>query len=134
MSQQKKSFPANPFLLSTALPDMQKLMMIAPHMQAAFMKAAIDQQRELFAFLGRRCEEDLKLADRIGSAGSVGDLYAAYLGFCKDAATQYAAEAGKVSEISSRETIEVVHDLEQQQAEAMASVGEQAGMKEQAAA
>ncbi|MGE4410725.1 MAG: hypothetical protein EP321_13035 [Sphingomonadales bacterium] len=117
----KTAFPS-PFMFTNAVPDMQKLMMLAPHMQAAFMKAAIDQQKGFFAFLGRRCDEDMKLAERIGSATSVGDLYSACLNFYRDAAIQYAAEAGEITQIESRETIEVVHDLEQQQTEAIETI------------
>lgn len=100
--------------------------MIAPHMQAAFLKAAIDQQRELFDFLGRRCDEDMKLAARLGSAASASDVYSACIGFYQDAATQYAAEAGKVAEIGSQGTIGIVHDIQQQQGEALAAVREAA--------
>ena len=122
MAQEKTPAVNAPFMLGNALPDMQKLMMVAPHMQAALMKAAIDQQRELFAFLERRCSEDMKLADKIGSATSVSDVYSACLGFYTDAATQYAAEASKAAEIGSQSAIEVAHDIQQQQSEAMAAV------------
>lgn len=113
-----------PFLSGNTLPDLQKLMMVAPHMQAAMMKLVIDQQRELFAFLESRCNEDMKLASRIGTAKNISDLYMACLDFCKDAAAQYASEAGKAAEMGSQGTIGVLYDIQQRQDEAMAAVNQ----------
>ncbi len=113
-----------PFIFTNALPDVQRLMMAGPHMQAAIMKMGIEMQRELFSFLERRCHEDGKLADQIGSARSVGDLYSAWLDFCRDATTQYATEAGKAAEIGSQGTIDILYDMNLQREEVMASARE----------
>lgn len=129
MAQERKSAAGSGLtssMFTNALPDMEKLMMAGPHMQAAMMKVAIDQQRELFAFCERRCNEDMKLADQISAAKSVGELYTACLDFYRDAATQYAAEASKAAEIGSQGTIGVLYDLQQQRDEAMSAIKEPA--------
>lgn len=105
----------------SALPDMQKLMMMGPHMQAAMMKAMIDQQREMFGFLQKRCDEDMKFAEKIGSATCMTDIVTASLHFCKVMATQYAAQASEAAEISSQGTIEVAHDLQRERAGILAA-------------
>lgn len=99
------------------LPDTQKLMMIGPHMQAAMMKAMIDQQREMFGFLQKRCDEDMKFAEELGSATCMSDLMSASLRFCKNMAAQYADQASKAADIGSQGAIEVAHDLQQERAE-----------------
>ncbi|MGE4432134.1 MAG: phasin family protein [Sphingobium sp.] len=96
------------------LPDTQKWLMIGPHLQATMLKAMIDQQREMFGFLQKRCDEDMKFAEEMGSATCIGDIMSASLGFCKDMATQYAAHASKAAEIGSQGAIEVAHDLQQE--------------------
>ena len=78
----------------------------------------------MLEFIGRRCDEDAKLAEKLAAAASVQDIYSACSTFCKDAASQYAAEFGKVAEANSRETMKAVEALQAKQAEAMATVTE----------
>jgi len=113
-------FPAGQSL--STVPDFQKLLMVGPHMQAAMLKAAIDQQKALFGFLQQRCDQDMKFAQKIGSAASIGEVVSASLSFCQEAAVDYAAQASRAAEISAQGTIEVAHDLEQERAEVLAPV------------
>lgn len=94
-----------------AAPHMQHLMLFAPRLQAAVMRAAIAQQKEAAAFLTRRSEEDLKLTDDIGKATTFMDLATACFSFWQHAATQYAQQAGQVAETSSRSAMDVVDEL-----------------------
>lgn len=105
---------ANTSNFENALPAIQSLLMVTPHIQAAMMRALIKQQRELFSFIGQRCEEDLKLVEQIGAATTMPDMFSACLGFCKDAALQYAEEAGKVTEMGSDGAIQAVSNIQEQ--------------------
>lgn len=101
-------------LFDSTLSHMQSLFLMVPHMQAVLMKAALNQQKEMFCFAGQRCEADLALAENIGAANNVQDMMSAYLGFYKDAAQQYAQEAGKATEIGSDIALVAVSDIEKQ--------------------
>lgn len=116
----RDAFSSLPF--GKTAPDMEKMLMMMPHLQASMLKAAVDRQRELIDFVGRRCDEDMKFAEKLGSAASVSDIYSAFSAFCKDATSQYAAEFGKAAEANSKETMKVVENLKAQQAEMMATV------------
>jgi hypothetical protein len=104
------------FPFAGIVPDVAKMLLVVPHFQAAMLKAAIGQQREAIAFMGRRCDEELKLVDSIGAAPSIKDVYSACLSFWRDAAGQYAAEAGKVAELSSHNAMEAVRAVQQEAA------------------
>ncbi|MCI4592457.1 hypothetical protein MOK15_20550 [Sphingobium sp. BYY-5] len=104
------------FPVAGIVPNVAKMLLVVPHFQAAMLKAAIGQQREAIAFMGQRCDEELKLVDSIGSATSITDVYSACLGFCQETAGQYAAEAGKVAELTSRNAMEAVRAVQQEAA------------------
>jgi len=106
-------FPAGQGL---SAPDLHKMLMIGPHVQAALLKAAIDQQKALFGFLQQRCDQDMKFAEKLGSASSIGEVVSAGLGFCQEAAVDYATQASRAAEIGTQGTIEIAHDLEQERA------------------
>jgi len=108
--QESDSMP----LFDSTLSHMQNMFLVVPHIQAALMKAALNQQKELFCFAGQRCEADLALAENISAANNVQDMMSAYLGFYKDAAQQYAQEAGKATEIGSDIALVAVSDIEKQ--------------------
>lgn len=108
----KNSGPIFPF--TEHLADFSQIAMTLPHMQAALLKVMVGQQHEVASFAAGRLEEDMKLLDQITKAGSVKDLSAACLNFCQDAATQYAAEAGKLVEASSRGTLDAMRIAQEQ--------------------
>jgi len=114
-------FPFPSGAKTPAVPDTQKMMMMVPHMHAALLKTVIDQQRSLFGFLQERCDEDMKLAQKISSAASMGEVIAASLSFCQEAAVHYATQARRAAEIGSQGTIEVTHDLQQEREEILAT-------------
>lgn len=100
--------------LQFTLPNVQKMLLAVPRLQAAGVRAALNQQRELLAFLTRRCDQDLQLADRIAHADEVKDIYDAMLRFCEGAAKEYTAEAGKVAEIGSHAANEAIRSIKQE--------------------
>jgi hypothetical protein len=104
------------FPFAGIVPDVAKMLLVVPHFQAALLKAAVGQQREAIAFMGRRCDEELKLVDSIGAATSIKDVYSACLGFWQDAAGQYATEAGKVADLTSHNAMEAVRTVQQEAA------------------
>lgn len=97
--------------LLKAAPQIQHLMLFAPRLQAALLRAAVNQQKEAAAFVSRRCDEELRLAGEIGNADSFKDVYAACMGFWQKAASQYAHEVGRVAEVRSRSAIDIVDEL-----------------------
>lgn len=104
--------------MMSAVPNAQMIMLTGPHLQAAMLKAAFTQQRELLGFFNQRCDEELKLAERLSSATSLGDLYSAMACFYQDATSQYINEAGKIAQVGTNGTIEAVQSM-QQEAEAI---------------
>lgn len=118
----RAAFSSLPF--TKALPEMEKMLMTLPHLQASMLKAAVDRQRAMLDFIGHRCDENAKFAENLAAAASVQDIYSTCATFCKDAASQYAAELGKVAETSSRETMKAVEALQANQVEAMTTVTE----------
>lgn len=94
-----------------ASPQLQHMMLFVPRMQAAMMRAAVTQQKETAAFLTRRRDEELKLADQIGKAETVKDVFTAWSGYWREAASQYAQEAGQVMERNSRSAREAADEL-----------------------
>lgn len=104
------------FPFAGIVPDVAKMLLVVPHFQAALLNAAIGQQREAIAFMGRRCDAELKLAESVGAATSIKDVYSACLGFWQDAAGQYAAEAGKVAELTSHNAMATVRAVQQEAA------------------
>ncbi|WP_404712632.1 phasin family protein [Sphingomonas sp. MMS24-J13] len=91
-----------------AAPDLAKMSLVGPHLQATVLKAVIGQQRETIDFLARRFDEELKFADAMSRANSAGDLYAACAGFYARAAAQYVDEARKIAELTSRNAVSAV--------------------------
>jgi hypothetical protein len=94
-----------------AVPRFGQLMLLASHIQAVIMRAAVAQRKEAATFLARRCDEKLKLADTIGQAPSLKDVFTAYASFWQDAAAQYVSQAGHAAEVNSHSTIGLVDEL-----------------------
>lgn len=111
--------PSLPGLAHNPIADMQKLLLMTPHFQAALLKAVLAQQSATLSFLGRRCQEDMKLAERIGAANSLSDMISVCFGFCKDAAQDYAEHAGKATDIGSDIALVTVANLQQEVESAM---------------
>lgn len=103
-------FQAFPALLQAG-PQMTNFLAIAQKMHGSLIRTAVLQQKEAAAFLSQRCEEELKLADQISTATSPTDIVAACFGYWREAATQYAAEATRAAQLTSRSTLEVVEEL-----------------------
>lgn len=97
-----------------SLPDFQKMLLALPRLQAVGMRAVLNQQREMLAFLKRRYDQDLQLADRIASADEVKDIYDAVLSFYEGASKEYSAEAGKIAELGSRVASETIKGIKQE--------------------
>lgn len=110
------------FGFQPTLPDFQKMLLVLPRLQAVGVRAALNQQHEMLAFLKRRCDEDLKLADRIANAGEVKDIYDAVLTFYEGASKEYTAEAGKVAEFGSHVASEAIRSI-QRETEALVEPG-----------
>lgn len=97
--------------------DIQRMFLALPHMQAAGMRAALAEQREMLSFAKHRCDQDLALAQQLVDADDVKGLYEAFLRFCEGAAKDYVAELTRASRIGSRvasiATTEIRHEAEQ---------------------
>lgn len=97
-----------------ALPDFQKMLLILPRLQAVGIRAILDQQREVLAFLKRRCDQDLQLVDRIAKASEIKDIHDAVLTFYEGASKEYTAEAGKVVELGSHVASEAMRSIQRE--------------------
>jgi hypothetical protein len=69
---------------------MQNILLLAPRIQAAILRAVTTQQKEAAAFLTRWYEEELKLNGEIGEASTFKDAFTACVSFWQDAASQCA--------------------------------------------
>lgn len=100
--------------IQPSLPDFQKLLLAVPRLQAVGIRAVLREQREMLAFLKRRYDQDLQLADRIAGANEVKDIYDAVLSFYEGAAKEYTAEAGKIVELGSHVANETIKGISQE--------------------
>lgn len=110
----RASQPILPGPAEEPLIDIQKLFLMGPHFQAGLLRATLTRQNEALSFLGKRYQEDLKLAERIGSASSISDMISACVGFCQEAAQDYAEQAGKVTDIGSDLALVAVANLKEE--------------------
>lgn len=82
--------------------DLQSMFLTLPHMQAAGLRAALAEQREVLSFAKHRCDEELALAQQLADARDVKGFYEAFLRFFEGAARDYVAELKRVSQIGAR--------------------------------
>jgi hypothetical protein len=124
MTEAKGITGQTPMLLSIlqAAPQLQHLMLYGPRLQAALLRAAVAQQKETTAFVAKRCDEDLKLADKIMVASSVSDVFGAFLTFWHDAAAQYVREGAQSTEVHARNALGICSDLRGEVSAAAATV------------
>lgn len=72
------------------------------HMQAMGMRMFLTQQQELLGFLGRRCEQDLRLLNDIVAAKEPQAMMDVLTDFYRSAAKDYADEMGRSVESAPR--------------------------------
>lgn len=101
-------------LLQPAAVDLQKILLAVPHMQAAGMKAALAEQREMLSFVKHRCDQDLVLTEQLSEAEDVKSIYEALLRFYEAAATDYVAELSRVSRVGSRAVRKAAAEIRQE--------------------
>lgn len=120
MNQTKKSDQSIP-----ALPEMpvfenaQRYMFANARLQAHLFKAYMTYQIELLGFLKHRFEQDVKLADGLLASDQFNDAFDVVQGFMQNAATEYAAEAGKIASISSRIASKTAREVNKETTAAM---------------
>lgn len=107
MTTQTESVPfAYPFMPGVpALPgfaESRKFFLAGVRLQAYAAKAALRYQIEALSFLKHRCEQDMKLVDDLVSGEEFNDAFDVVSNFMQNAATEYAAEVGKVASIGSK--------------------------------
>lgn len=83
----------------------------AAQLQAQLFKAAMRYQIETLAFLKHRCERDVKLIDDLVASGEFEDAFDVVGAFVRNAATEYADEAGKFASIGSKLASEAARRL-----------------------
>ncbi|WP_294197621.1 hypothetical protein [uncultured Sphingomonas sp.] len=98
------------------LPEATKVFMFLPHMQAAVVTAALEQQQETLQFCERRCKAGLALAHELGDAANASDLFTAYAGFARQAFTDYSVEAKSALERSTQSALETVRAAQKEAA------------------
>lgn len=100
---------------TTSLPMIatgQKLFHAGAHLQAQTFKALMRYQIESLAFLKHRYEEDVKLVDELIASDQPKDAFDVVSNFVQNAASEYAAEAGKLASVGSKlatETAKFAH-------------------------
>ena len=80
----------------------QKFMHVAARGHAQVFKAMMRYQLETLDFLKRRYEQDLKLVEDLAATEETGDSFDVLAAFWRNAASEYAIEAGRVARIGSR--------------------------------
>lgn len=89
---------------TTSLPMIatsQKLFLAGAHFQAQTFKALMRYQIETLAFLQHRYEEDVRLVDELIASDEPKDALDVVSNFVQNAASEYAAEAGKLASVGS---------------------------------
>ena len=103
MSYQFESQPSASIVNSVPFAQASRtLAMAAVHIQAHALKALIRMQIESLAFVQSRCEQDVKLIDDLITSEKYHNTFGVYGEFCRDAASEYAAETRKLMTIGSR--------------------------------
>lgn len=100
--------------MKPAAVDLQKMLLAVPHMQAAGLKAALAEQREMLSFVKHRCDQDLVLTEQLAEANDVKGIYEALLRFYEVAATDYVAELSRVSRVGSRAVRKAAEEIRQE--------------------
>lgn len=72
------------------------------HMQAMGLRMLLTQQNEILGFLGRRCEQDLRLLNDIVAASEPKAMMDALTDFYRNAAKDYAVKIGRSVENAPR--------------------------------
>lgn len=80
----------------------QKFLIAGFRLQAQACKAAMRYQIEMLDFLKHRYEKDVKFVDDLVARDELTDTFDVVTDFMQNAATEYAAEAGKIAGIGSR--------------------------------
>ena len=80
----------------------QKMMHAAARNNAQMFTAMMRYQSETLDFLKRRYEQDLKLVDDLAASEETGDAFDVLSVFWRNAASEYAIEAGRVARIGSK--------------------------------
>lgn len=84
---------------------------LAARNNAKMFKAMMRYQIETLDFLKRRYEQDLKLVDDLVASEESGDAFDVLSVFWRNAASEYAIEAGRVARIGSRIAAETAGEL-----------------------
>jgi hypothetical protein len=90
-------FPATPMLANG-----QKFFLAAARLQVNAYQALMRYQIETLGFLKHRCEQDAKLAEDLVASDEFKDAFDIVGNFVENAASDYAAEVGKVASIGSK--------------------------------
>jgi hypothetical protein len=110
--QATPAFPATP-----SLADAQKFFSDAARMQAEAYRALMRYQIEMLGFIKHRFEQDVKLVDDLAESKAFNDAFDVVTDFMQNAATQYAAEAGKVASLGSKLSAETARRVRRQAGE-----------------
>jgi hypothetical protein len=97
-----------------SLADSQEFLSQAARLQAQAYRAVMRYQIEMLDFLKHRFERDVKFLDDLAASAELHDTFDVMTNFIQNAATEYAAEAGKVATIGSKLSSETARRLRKQ--------------------
>jgi hypothetical protein len=113
---------AFPMLSLPFMANGQKFALATARLQAHAFKAMMRYQIETLAFLKHRYEQDVKLVDDLVASDEFNDAFDVFTTFMQNAATEYATEASKVINISSRLAAETAKQVRKEAEEAVEDI------------
>lgn len=98
--------------VTQAMPEIGKLLVMGPRLQATMLKTVIDRQRQALALLNQRTADGLKLAEAISDASSPTDALEAWTAFVQTGFKHVAEHAGEIG----RQTMEALQTAQREAA------------------
>lgn len=104
------------------LAESQKFFLAVMRLQAFGFKTAMRCQAEALGFMRHRCQENMKFADALVADDELTDAFDVCATFVHNAASEYAAEAGRLAEIGSKAASETARRMRRQAEQATGEV------------
>lgn len=89
----------------------QKFLLAAARLNAHAVRAMMRYQIEALGFMKHRLEQDVKLVEDLAGSDEYNDAFDVFACFWQNAASEYAAEAGRVARIGSRLASEAAKEV-----------------------
>ena len=107
------------FLSHAFMAGGQKYAFAMARLQGQAFRSMLRYQVEALAFLKHRYEQDMKLVDDLTGSEDFNDAFDIYAAFLQNAASEYAAETGKVASIGSKVAAEAAARVKREAATAI---------------